>query len=265
MASNAITSWFLAAGLLAILLRGWRRTQGTTLRAPLVWTILAVVLLAVLAAVDGPALPGAWRFVVAASVFCPLMAVLGAKRPQDRGWQWVVVSLWLVVAWPAVQTLALGSGIGFELFPVWKLFVTGLLVVGLLNYLPTRCWLTALMTVAGQTLLLGESLGWMDSTPWHLPAALACFVVAALVVWLRPAPTGDVSDSRWLRLRDGFGAFWGLRILQRVNETATLRNWPVRLHWSGFAPLSPDCPDVLTTVQEAEIQQTLDTLLRRFF
>ena len=86
-----------------------------------------------------------------------------------------------------------------------------------------------------------------------------------LVVMRKPAnaKAAELSEqnARWLKFRDAFGAFWGLRILQRVNETAGLRNWPMRLVWSGFEKINEE---EMTEVQQGEIEQSLDTLLRRF-
>jgi hypothetical protein len=76
-------------------------------------------------------------------------------------------------------------------------------------------------------------------------------------------------DRRWIRFRDGWGAFWGLRILQRVNQTAALSGWPVRLEWvRGFVPASGQSAEEVAsaTVKPPvdHIEQTLDSLLRRF-
>ena len=46
-----------------------------------------------------------------------------------------------------------------------------------------------------------------------------------------------------------------------VNQTAELRDWPLRLHWSGFETLEDRQP---TEEQLAELEQTMSTLLRRF-
>jgi hypothetical protein len=50
--------------------------------------------------------------------------------------------------------------------------------------------------------------------------------------------------------------------MQRVNQTAELSGWPVRLEWwDGLAPINDETLDPQTA---AHIQQTLDSLLRRF-
>ncbi len=259
-------------GLLLLWGVAWRQTQGSTLTAPCAWGILStgLLLLLVLAqaeVVEGRAL-GLLRYAAGVSTYCPLMAVLGAKRPQHRGWQWVVLSLWLVVVSSAGQNLVAGSLARIELPVVWKLFLCGLIALGPLNYWATSNWLSALLVAAGQGILMGEFLGWGEFAPWRLPTALVCFFLGALWPWLRNRrmvnTTGSELAARWFALRDGYGAFWGLRVMQRVNETAELRQWPVRLTWQGLENVAGASQVQLSTGQAAEIESTLDTLLRRF-
>lgn len=256
----------MAAALGGVLSHGWRRARGTTLRAPLVWAGISSALLAVMslsheATADSAGRWSAVAFVLGVETLCPLVAVLGAKRPQDRGWQWVVVSLWAVLAWPGLQAIVMPVGPQFELFAAWKLFVCGLIVLGPLNYLPTRYWLSALLVALGQSFLLTEPLGLGGATGWHLPLCLLCFLSAAVWAKLRGTATSkDPLTRRWLRFRDMFGAFWAMRIQQRVNEIARLRDWPVQLTWVGFEAVHGDPSDAQIT----EIDKSLDTLLRRF-
>lgn len=261
-----------AALLAALSLRGFTRLRATTLAAPCLWAALSASCLA-LGAVLEPKLGGislsAFRFAIAATTLCPLMAVLGAKRPQDRGWQWIVLSLWVVLVWPAAQAVLLPAGIRIELFVAWKLFLWGLIGVGLLNYLPTRNWRAAILVAMGQALLLREHL-WLGeslSPAWNPLVGVGCLLSAAALVAYRrntrnpQLSTLDSFSNQWQNFRDAYGAFWALRILGRVNHAAELRDWPLRLHWSGFETLEDGQP---TEEQLAELEQTLVTLLRRF-
>ena len=85
----------------------------------------------------------------------------------------------------------------------------------------------------------------------------------------------DRLNRRWLGFRDAFGAFWALRVLQMINQTAELQQWPVRLVWGGFAQAAstekdldddakPDLPSVSEQDHVSQIDQALDTVLRRF-
>lgn len=265
----------LAAG--AYVLR--RRVRGTTLAAPAAWAIASSVVLALadanLAMGSRPTLAVSLSLYVAAvGTLCPLMAVLGAKRPQDRGWQWVVASLWLVLLVPAGQALVASTGQRLELAAAWKTLLGALIALELLNYLPTSlAGATALFTV-GQTLLLGPYLwGASDRAVWRCVGLTLMLASEGMVVigsFRDPAATGQ-SDAatpalprlnrRWRLFRDGWGAFWGLRIMQRVNQTAELSEWPVRLQWwTGFEPSEIELEGQCLT----HIEQTLDSLLWRF-
>ncbi|MCG8451153.1 MAG: hypothetical protein MI725_16415 [Pirellulales bacterium] len=263
------------AALVAVLLgRGFMRQRGTTLTAPCVWALVAVVSLACAAAmgiysetVEPQINHAALRFAVAALALCPLMGVLGAKRPQDRGWQWVVLTLWIVVVGPAAQAVLLPQGVRLELFVAWKIFLVGLIGVGLLNYLPTRHALSAIFVAAGQLVLLSEFLGntQIVSLPDTLVVGMGCFAGAAVLASRppkkQPSPPELASfTAQWRSFRDAFGAFWALRILGRINQSAELLNWPIRLNWSGFTTVGSQP----TQAELAELEQQLETLLRRF-
>lgn len=266
----SIVGGALAVLLQGIALYGAKQLRRTTLMAPCLWVATAASCLLLLAygmaQMDAGLGLEALRFVAAASTLCPLIAVLGAKRPQDRGWQWVVVSLWVIVAWPAGQALAKPAGPAVEIIALWQLFIWALIAMGPFNYLPTRYWWVSLFVAAGQTLLFSRYLGVPEPRAWF-PLAMACFVLAALVVVMsRRVVVAEqthlaAQTERWLAYRNAFGTFWGLRVMQRVNETAALRHWPVQLAWSGFESVQDEVP---TAIQAAEIDQTLDTLLRRF-
>ncbi|NOZ39526.1 MAG: hypothetical protein GXP24_04790 [Planctomycetes bacterium] len=260
---------FFAALLAAQAVRGFLRLRATTLAAPCLWAALSASCLA-LSAIIEPKLEGiglsAFHFAIAATTVCPLVAVLGAKRPQDRGWQWVVLTLWIVLVWPAAQAVMLPAGIRLELFVAWKLFLWGLIALGLINFLPTRNWRAAILVAAGQIVLLREHL-WLGeslSPAWDQLVGVGCLLSATtLVSCRRPEATDRLSSfsEQWKSFRDRYGTFWALRILGRVNQTAELRDWPLRLHWSGFETQKNQQP---TETQLAELGQALATLLRRF-
>jgi hypothetical protein len=285
--SSLAIALLLAVGSLVVLRRVWR----TTLAAPILWGLAS---LAMLAACDGILTMGYWpkegqatfllHYAAAVSTFCPIMALLGAKRPQSRGWQWVVLALWMTLLVPAVQATIAGVGNQWQLHAMWRVLIVGLMVLELLAYLPTRDWLACLLTVLGQVALVSPYFGgflaefFSHSPPGHSihTLAIACFlssgVLADLIyrfssVW-RPNAVIDACplatcNKRWRAFRNGWGSFWGLRVKNRINESATLGDWPVRLEWNGFVAKDGPSPDVDDRAA-AQIQQAMDSLLRRF-
>ncbi len=109
----AIGLWMIGQTALA---RGYRPLHGTTLRAVWWWSFIALGTVVATELAIGIMQPqdNSWaeplRFIAAASTFCPLVALLGAKRPQDRAWQWIVLSFWVILALPAAQAWLLRPG-----------------------------------------------------------------------------------------------------------------------------------------------------------
>ncbi|MCA9234651.1 MAG: hypothetical protein KDA44_04240 [Planctomycetales bacterium] len=273
------------------------KLRGTTLAAPAAWAAVAAAVLAIVEATlasRGDSLSeltrSAWRFAAAAGTFCPPMAVLGAKRPQDRGWQWIVASLWVVIALPAIQTALTPAGDRMELSVLWTGFLLVIAAYGaILNYGPTRfIWASALYFL-GQAALIAPATKWQPALPWFDNAwaclgallLLAAWIAARVASGRAPERFGGNVDpatlqptARWLAFRDAYGLSWGLRVLHRVNETAALAGWPVRLAWHGFVDAAALAETSASAVQEeqkdlspetaAAVHATLDSLLRRF-
>jgi hypothetical protein len=218
------------------------RLRGTTLVAPACWALLAIASVAAveaaLAARPGSAAPSAsiYRCLAGAVSFCPLLALLGAKRPQDRAWGWIVLSLWVVLALPALEAWLFQLG-RFELHPARAWFLLILIVMGAGNHLATRYAASACLVSLGQVLLMKESLPPGLAGPAWPRTAIAMFAAAVLAGWLVPTRSRTVADRAWLDFRDAFGLVWGLRVQERVNGLAAAQTWPIRLTWRGFVPL----------------------------
>lgn len=273
----------LAIGLGVAAAAAFRRSPGTTLAAPAVWAMIAALALAAdaIAAAQGAGridslTESLLHYAAAVGTFCPMMAVLGAKRPQDRGWQWIVLSLWVVLLAPAAQAVVGRSAQQLDLFTAWLLLLGVLIGMSLLNYLPTRNAISAVFYAIGQSLLLWPYLAGGDSTSMLRLMGLGAMTLAAVITFYvyrakgEKTPTSAIQgfNRRWETFRDGWGAFWGLRVLQRVNQTAELSGWPVRLEWwSGFTRVAANASDEDLEVDEdtrQHIEQTLNSLLRRF-
>lgn len=264
------------------LLRGRPALVGTTLLAPWCWALAAILAVAAaefaaqgLDAAGAAQASRALRFAAAGTSCLPLMAVLGAKRPQDRGWQFIVATLWIVLALPCGQWWLLGGSRTFLPYPAWSWFLAAMLLMQLGNYLPTRYWPPAICITAAQVLLLWEwlpdvsvqaSLADGSSHPWRSLAAMALTALACWSVVFGRAQSdtrAEPLDRVWREFRDQFGAVWALRILERVNSTARLSGWPLELDWRGFAA-SNGQPAAIPPDVRAAVTETLQTLLRRF-
>lgn len=263
----------LVAGSWAGLLSCRRPLRGTTLVAPWWWAVASS--LAVTAAGGAALWPGWWpadwlpplRFAAAVTTFCPGMAVLGAKRPQDAAWKFVVFSLWVVLAWPALEWMVRAtarSGEPFEIHGVRGSFLLVLIGLGLWHTLPTRFWAASLAGCLAQLTLLADQLPLVRSLGVRPELGL---VAAALGVWLlvrglwrRPAGAPSF-ELAWREFRDLFGALWALRVAERVNAAALTNRWPVRLSWQGF---EGDPVTVLSRDERRALRQVVENLLRRF-
>lgn len=262
MLTSPIISLFAS---LALLVMARRTFSGTTLLGPWAWAVGAVVfwISSELWFFQSETSKDAWLYLVLAGSLCPMMSLMGAKRPQNRGWQWIVLSLWIVLAIPVGQHFLFTPSQPFALFAAWPIFLLVLIGLELLNYLPTRHALSAVLFVVAQSILLSNLLGWFEMS---LATFIASWLTLATIVaaWILSSHSPDTNlqlpSARWLHFRNAFGAFWALRVLQRVNQTAEIQNWPVRLEWSGFREL----PGQSDPLPKEAIDLCLDTLLRRF-
>ena len=261
----------LVAGLVAMLIVGSNlgRLRGTTLLAPAKWTLFSLASISIMEAAlqcGEPTAASTWRYLAAITTLCPTMALLGAKRPQDRGWQFIVASLWIVLALPAAQNLAFSPGGPFELHPAWQWFLMILIGVGLANQLPTRFGIGAMLTATAQVVLLGEQLPVFRgmNREWLELAAIPMIAVALALAWIlsRKTQRSFGWDQVWLDFRDQFGAVWALRVVERVNHAGRLHDWPSRLTWKGFVAAADDSDS--QGVLSKEMELSVRTLLRRF-
>lgn len=229
--------------------------------------LLASEGLVVLAAPDGASWVRPLRFAAAVGLFCPAMALLGAKRPQDRAWLLIVLSLWVILALPAFELILLGRGDDLDLQDVRAWFLWGLILLEVGHRAATRTWPAALAQAAAQLILLAPYLPLIRSTPAEplrliglaLPV-LAMILLSIAAVRERRGAQGYTRE--WLEFRDVFGVLWALRVAERVNAAAQMYGWPLRLNWTGFErtdeqPWSDDAAP-------PQLHQTFHSLLRRF-
>lgn len=284
----------LAAATAACALLGVRRCRGSTLTAPLAWVAGCSGLLAIVelgGAVVGPApqQPTLLRYLTIVGTFCPLVAVLGAKRPQDRAWQATVAALWVVLALPGLHAAAAQATP--QLSGPWAAFAIVLCLMPCVCYGPTRRRVPAAFATLGHLSFVAPlvseaaapATGW-----WMLCGSWWCFLAAAATCWSaasapRDEPPPDVAahlsdadfaeflERRWVRFCAGWGALWGLRLAARLNQTAELQQWPVRVGLQGFraaeaerSAATRDASPAATRGQLDQIAAALDAVLWRF-
>lgn len=247
-----------------------RSTSGTTLRAPAIWLGIAWCLLAGCEYItwsDERLVAAKWRYLATVSTYCPAMALLGAKRPQDRGWQFIVATLWLVLALPALQSLALTPSAPWQLHPAFNVLLVVLTLMQVTNYLPTRYGWSAVLSGCAQGAFLwreAEQAGSHTALwPWSL--AIASLLLARGVPRERSEYGWNVV---WRDFRNAYGCVWGLRVAERVNQVASETTTSSRLEWHGFASSAPASTGEESATQvaclDAAQEVALRGILRRF-
>ncbi|MCH8923758.1 MAG: hypothetical protein IIA67_11510 [Planctomycetes bacterium] len=246
--SSAALSGLAALATVAgvvVLLRGLGDLRGTTLFAPWSWllaSVMAIGSVQVVAALSPAGASRDWfdalRYVAAVTTFCPMVAVLGAKRPQNRAWMFIVLTLLGVLALPALTALAVGRGDGIETHLARQWFAVALIVVAPLNYLLTRYAPATLVFAAAQVFLLAEHLPGGQSLVFTGSQAVGP-ILMLLAICLAVAHGGrrDAAKSfgrLWTDFRTMYGSLWSLRVVERLNAEADSHDWPVRFSWIGM-------------------------------
>lgn len=283
LTGNVRLALALLLGILGavVLVRAAKRLRGGTLLAPWAWSCfsLAALTAAEIAAAISTDEPSNavihMRYLAATTTVAPLIALLGAKRPQDRAWQWIVLSLLVLLALPSLKAVAIDGGVPPAPHAAWRWLLTAILAAGFLNYAPTRNALAAGLFVLGQCVSLAAYLPSFarrlaECDPiWGLAAVVAA-ICAAQIAASRKQPAVEPVDRLWLDFRDAFGALWALRAAERFNATSAQCGWRVWLAWSGLRSSGEDrasdqgaasqlAPDVAQGVHQA-----LKSLLWRF-
>ncbi|HET6883538.1 MAG TPA: hypothetical protein VFI31_25525 [Pirellulales bacterium] len=262
------------AGAVCACATWWLRA--TTLTAPCLWAAASLLLLTadVAATCAGEWPPGslaAAHLNYLASVTCvtPFVALLGAKRPQNVAWQWIVLSLVGLLAFQDLRSWSI-EAVAPSPHAAWCWLLAAIVVMQLFNYLPTRYAAAATLAAAGQVCLLADYLPLVPGGPtWLFPtglAALSSAVLLAAMLSRRQRPGQDKRQAAWLNFRDAFGALWGLRVAERVNALAAEQTCVLRLTWHGFETAKSESPPecVATPEDNDRLWRALRSVLNRF-
>lgn len=243
---SAAASLLMGIAGVVLLWRGRTALRGTTLVLPWAWSLLAWVVLCgsecVIGVMHAQEVSGGEdqiRYLAAMTLFCPQLSQVGSKRPQWITWQ-LVVAIFLLVLWLPVFQVWAFSSIG-HVAPGWMggIFLAALILAGFLNNFPTRFSPTALCLVIAQ----------INMTYTYLPMATtevtvngALLAMALGLIGIGSAIQGGLGcpenlrpeDRAWIDFRDSFGAFWAVRVMLRVNDSAARYEWGLWLSWNGF-------------------------------
>jgi hypothetical protein len=273
---NLIVSLPLLFVVARMLANRSRTVRGTTLDHPWIWMVLALTVwvLAQVANLEPLGLPPGWRsrigFFAFTLLLAPFVSVLGAKRPNSRAWDWfVVIPMLVVINWPVITSGVFGSSqqlVDLEAPALMGAIVVLVMILG--NYFGTVH--TPLVILLGTALLIGLT-EFSQILPRFAEAADASRVVvsAGLLITLCLAPrllarqmphrTGYLRV--WLDFRDWFGILWTKRLMDRLNQTAAAKQWPVRF---GLDAIHEEAKSSDPANRDAEIDHALRWLLRRF-
>jgi hypothetical protein len=203
------------------------------------------------------------RYVAVCLTAAAGVAVLGARRPYALAWNFVVLGLLAVMLLPLIEHYIIGTD---PVDPLRISFVTATVMVGLLNYLPTRAAPAVLLLALA---LIGELLGLFAPAAFsergevqlfHLLVLLAPW--AAWICWRRDYSTRAEFDQLWLAFRDRYGLFWSQRVREQFNHAAAHADWPVRLAWRGLHRVGP--PRAIAPADQVAMIETLRKALQRF-
>ena len=262
----------LAAAGCCVLWRIGQQVRNTTLVPVWRWSVVAGMAVVAVETLSPAASVQQWRFVAATVTVCPAIAMLGAKRPQSGAWQWVVLSLWIVLAMPAVEYW-LRDAADVRLSRLRQAFLFGLILLSWCNAALGRYGGPATLLAIAQALLFAPHLGWTTAA-WNDATAMAAIVAANVGIgWgrdfgrLSPRRPQELPQQHaWRDFRDLFGLFWSLRLAERFNVDARRAGWPERLGWTGFTATDEDADSetLLTSASPDVVRQNFANLLRRF-
>lgn len=273
----------LAGGSLALVIvcHACRRLRQTTLAVPCAWAVGAIVAVMAAVAVDdvwGAATAAHIHYLAAVSTLAPFVALLGAKRPQNRAWQWIVAALLLLLALHSLKAIVIDRGAPPEPHLAWRWFLAILLLAELMNYSPTKNAAPAALVFAGQVCLLADYLP-LRIWSFELGPFWGLFLLAGgiLLAAVRPkrrtallaTPAEALGENEaaldcvWLDFRDAYGALWALRVADRMSTMARQQGWRIRLGWRGFRPLGGTASEIDPGSQQAA-RRAFRAILSRF-
>ena len=282
-----IVSVFLGACWIFSLIGIRKYVANTTLMAPWIWAIAASIAVFSVTlfvnAVDNIADAGAplLHYLAAIATCCPVVALLGAKKPQSRAWQWIVGALWIVLSLPAITAITF-THTTLQLGGVWTSLLWILILLPVGNYLSTRYFFPALLAATAQIFLFvdcGSISLWgaaslVSEYSVVSPTATALFLAlfATLTAgYMTPKQShlfkgGDQTTNLWMEFSQLYGLLWSRRVADRAEKLLDQSGIPIRVGPSHFYAQKKDGTrqPILGDELPPEVAVTLKNLLLRF-
>ena len=265
----------LGGALLWSLLTIRNRLSGTTLIAPHTWGILSASVVTACTVSRGDMPADSISYLAAISTCLPMVALLGAKKPQNVAWQWIVAGLWIILSIPGFNAIIHGQGI-VEIGSIWGSLLGVLVFLPVGNYWATRYRLSALLFAAAQAILFIEcGILQIGQMPQAVEAAIpvrfdTLSIAIALVAMLlaRSAPHRHAIRTRvplaraWHEFSELYGILWSKRVGDRVEQLSATSDPHAALHpnqWISHPAVASETGEMPT-----ELEGTLRNLLLRF-
>ena len=270
----------------------WRSVRGTTLIGPWVWLLVALAAIGMYEVLGGSGNspssgefnyrsldsrlgstdlghPTPIRLLLSTVTLCPAISLLGAKRPQDKPWHFIVASLWVVLTLPGIQAMVMSRNGELDVHAALGWFLIGLILFGITNSVFSRFWPCILLAGFGATVLLSPFLPGpfraltAINSRWGTISYSAAALLAAVRLGRSPRTTKPM-DRLWRDFRDAFGLVWTLRVAERINATAQSHGWNISADWQGIRRRDEASATESTPEQTRAFRQNLSNLLRRF-
>ena len=278
---EVIVSTFLGLCWASTLLGVRKRVSGTTLVGPWGWTVassIAMVSAIVLSSTISEQSSSLLRYFAAISTCCPMVAILGAKRPQHRPWQWIVGALWIVLALPAITAITFAHT-NLQLGGVWTSLLFILIVLPVGNYLSTRYVFPAVLAASAQFFFFvdcGAISLWgaaavvteysvVSPATTGLFLALVSTLIAGYITSHRQSRGTQIADV-WYEFSQLYGILWSRRVADRAERLLEQSGIAIGLGRAGFYARMNDGEQQPISVDKLppEVEATLNHLLLRF-
>ena len=223
---------------LPLLVHFWKANRHTSLNHAIFWAGFAWIAWILTVPLEPPGSgAGVYVYLALALTGCASIAILGDRRPGVTMWNAVVAALLLMELSPWGEAAIRQNDIRLDGLRLAML--AGAIAIGVMNYLPTRAGLGALLIGFGCACewlrFMKAEEGIHEAWDWMGRCALAAAPGTVILCQklMQRQDTGEF-DRCWIGFRERFGVVWGQRLREQFNQAARHANWQVLLTWQGL-------------------------------